>query len=178
MQQRIWWFTGLSGSGKTTAAKAVKTHMDFMGHKCIILDGDEVRKGLCNDLSFTAPDRVENLRRVGHVARLFWDEGYSIICSFVSPTEEGRILAAEVITSNLDPRPKVRMVYFSTPLEECERRDPKGLYKMARAGHLPNFTGVGQPYEIPVVPDYTFDTTGMDGSDLNETVVPKLVYDN
>lgn len=160
--------TGLSASGKTTLAKALKTHLDFLGAKSIIFDGDMVRAGLCEDLGFSNDDRLENLRRVGHVARMFWDEGYSIICSFVSPSESGRGIACDVISQRLDPKPRVRMVYISTPLEVCEERDPKGLYKKARAGEIPNFTGIGQPYEEPTSPDYEFDLTD---ADLNEIIV-------
>lgn len=168
MKQRIWWFTGLSGSGKTTLAKAMKKHLDFCEHKCVILDGDSVRKGLCKDLGFSEEDRMENLRRVSWVVRMFWEEGYSVICCFVSPTESGRSIARDIISRPLDPMPRVKTVYISTPLEVCEARDPKGLYKKARAGEIPNFTGIGQPYEEPCMPDYTFDLTD---ADLNDVII-------
>lgn len=166
MKQRIWWFTGLSGSGKTTLAKELKRHLDFMEVKSIILDGDAVRKGLCRDLGFSQEDRIENLRRVAYLVRMFWNEGYSIICCFVSPTETGRSIARDIISKPLDPQPRVQTVYISTPLEVCEERDPKGLYKKARAGEIPDFTGIGQPYEDPVLPEYTFDLTDADLTDV------------
>lgn len=173
MKQRIWWFTGLPGSGKTTLARALKKHLDFLEVKSIIFDGDIVRAGLCEDLGFSKTERIENLRRVGHVARMFWDEGYNIICSFVSPSEAGRSIACDSIAGRLDPKPRVRIVHISTPLKVCEARDPKGLYAKARAGEIPDFTGIGQPYEPPLMPDYEFDLTDADLSD----VIIKLTED-
>jgi adenylyl-sulfate kinase len=155
VSQKLWWFTGLSGSGKTTTANALRERLIKNGKKCIILDGDIVRTGLCRDLEFTKEDRLENLRRVSHVAKMFWDEGYNVICSFVSPTVTGRDMVATLMA---DMGIDVYVVYFSTPLEECERRDVKGLYKRARAGEIPNFTGIGQAYEEPVYPYLTADT--------------------
>lgn len=157
MEIKVWWLTGLSGSGKTTVANALKEQLDKMGEKTIILDGDVVRTGLCEDLGFSPEDRLENLRRIAHVANLFWNEGYNVICSFVSPNVEGRMLVFDIFDKkSVD----VYMVYLSTPLEVCEERDVKGLYKRARAGEIPNFTGIGQPYEDLIIePDYVFDTS-------------------
>jgi adenylyl-sulfate kinase len=154
---KVWWLTGLSGSGKTTIANALKKQLDKMGEKTIILDGDIVRTGLCEDLVFSPEDRLENLRRIAHVVNLFWNEGYNVICSFVSPNANGRMLVFDIFDKNdID----AYMVYLSTPLEVCEERDVKGLYKRARAGEIPNFTGIGQPYESLVIePDYIFDTS-------------------
>jgi adenylyl-sulfate kinase len=160
----VWWFTGLSGSGKTTTANALKAYYDSIGEKCIILDGDILRKGLCGDLGFSLEDREENLRRVSHVARMFRDEGYHVICSFVSPTEDGRRMANRIIGI-------IQLVWFSTPLEECEKRDAKGLYRKAREGKIENFTGIGQEYERPEYANFIFDTSKMSTDDIVNVMV-------
>jgi adenylylsulfate kinase len=166
---KVWWFTGLSGSGKTTVADALKEMIP--ADKCIILDGDILRDGLCSDLSFSKEDREENLRRVSHLAKIFWDEGYNVICSFVSPTEEGR---QQAIQTMKDYGIDVCLVWFSTPLEECERRDVKGLYKRARAGEIKDFTGIGQPYEDPLDADLIFDTTHISVDEVVSIILQKI----
>jgi bifunctional enzyme CysN/CysC len=150
----IVWFTGLSGAGKSTIANLVEGKLSAGGHHTYLLDGDNVRHGLNKDLGFTDADRVENIRRVGEVAKLFVDAGLIVLCSFISPFRaeraavRGLVDAAEFIE-----------IYVKAPLEVCESRDPKGLYAKSRSGRLPNFTGIDSPYEPPENPDLVLDTT-------------------
>jgi adenylyl-sulfate kinase len=166
---KVWWFTGLSGSGKTTTANALKEMIP--ADKCIVLDGDILREGLCGDLGFSKKDREENLRRVSHLAKIFWDEGYSVICSFVSPTEKGRQQSIQIMR---DYGMDVSLVWFSTPLEECEKRDVKGLYKRARAGEIKDFTGIGQPYEEPLNADLIFDTSKISTDEIISIILQNI----
>ena len=151
---RIIWFTGLSGSGKSTAAFHLERHLIRQGLFVSVLDGDTVRGGLCEDLDFSREGRAENLRRIAHVAQIMANTGLIVLCAFVSPHEEGRELVRRIVT----PIP-YRLVYVNTPVELCASRDPKGLYKKARAGVIPNFTGVSSPYEAPKTPDITLHST-------------------
>src|SRR3954452_3241522 len=144
------WFTGLPSSGKSTVAAAVEARLLAEGHAAYVLDGDNLRHGLNGDLGFTPEDRAENVRRTAEAAALLADAGGVALVSLVSPFAADRAAARSV-----HERTGLRFleVWVSTPLEECERRDPKGLYAKARAGELPDFTGVGQPYEEPASPD-------------------------
>ncbi len=153
------WLTGLSGSGKTTVACLLEKKLFEIGHACFVLDGDNVRHGLNRDLGFSPGDRAENIRRVAEVARLFNDAGLIVITAFISPSRRDRLLAREIIGSSAD---RVDAMFFETwlnaSLEVCEARDPKGLYKKARAGEIPDFTGVSAPYEEPDHPELAIDT--------------------
>lgn len=143
----VLWFTGLSGSGKSTIANQVEKALFEQGKKCYSLDGDNIRTGLNQGLGFSKEDRKENLRRIAEVAKLFVDAGNICIAAFVSPLIEDRKLVENIIGS-----PDFVEIFIDTPLEECERRDVKGLYKKARAGEIKNFTGISAPYEAPINP--------------------------
>ena len=151
---RVIWFTGLSGSGKSTIANALEVALHAQGRRTYILDGDNVRQGLNRDLGFTDADRVENIRRVAEVARLMCDAGLIVMTSFISPFRAEREMARERVGAE-----RFTEVHVSTPLADCERRDPKGLYRKARAGQLPNLSGLGSPYEPPTAPDLTIDAS-------------------
>jgi bifunctional enzyme CysN/CysC len=142
------WFTGLSGSGKSAVANLLEKRLTAEGRHAYILDGDNVRHGLNKDLGFTEAARVENIRRVAEVARLMADAGLIVLVSFISPFEKERRLARE-IAGDVD----FAEVYVDTPLAVCEARDPKGLYRRARAGEIKNFTGIDSPFEPPANPD-------------------------
>lgn len=150
------WFTGLSGSGKSTVAAALEQELATRGFLCKVLDGDNIRSGLNSNLGFSAEDRSENIRRISEVCKLFDDTGIITIASFVSPTEELRSIARNIIGEA-----DFFEVYMSTPLEECERRDVKGLYARARRGEVKNFTGISAPFDVPGNPDISIDTTGI-----------------
>jgi bifunctional enzyme CysN/CysC len=151
----VLWFTGLSGSGKSTVAKLVEQALHRGGRHTYSLDGDNVRHGLNKDLGFTDADRVENIRRVGEVAKLFADAGLVVLCSFISPFRAERRMVRDL----LDPGEFLE-VFVDTPVEECMRRDPKGLYAKAVAGKLANFTGIDSPYEPPEAPELHLRTAG------------------
>src|SRR5215216_4786029 len=144
------WFTGLPSSGKSTVAAAVESRLLAEGHAAYVLDGDNLRHGLNGNLGFSVEDRAENVRRTAEVAALLADAGVVALASLVSPRRADRAAAREIYARAGLP---FHEVWVSTPLEECERRDPKGLYARARAGEIPDFTGIGQPYEEPVAPD-------------------------
>lgn len=150
----LLWFTGLSGAGKSTIADMVEKKLNAQGKHTYLLDGDNVRHGLNKDLGFTDAERVENIRRVGEVAKLFVDAGIITIASFISPFRSDRRLVRELF----DPDEFIE-VYISAPLEVCEARDPKGLYKRARAGEIPHFTGIDSDYETPEREHIVLDTT-------------------
>ena len=154
---RVVWFTGLSGSGKSTLANALEVELHARGLRTYILDGDNVRQGLNRDLGFTDADRVENIRRIAEVAKLMLDAGLVVITAFISPFERERDMAREVIGSE-----HFIEVYVDTPLSVCEQRDVKGLYRKARAGKIPNMTGINSPYEAPLNPDFVADGTSGD----------------
>ena len=158
MQQRACcvWFTGLSGSGKSTIAHALEQRLHADGRFTYVLDGDNVRHGLNRDLGFTEAARVENIRRVAEVARLMVDAGLVVIVAFISPFRADRAMARSLFADG-----EFLEVFVDAPLDECERRDPKGLYQKARAGTLPNFTGIDSPYEAPEAPEIRLETTAM-----------------
>lgn len=143
-QGAVVWFTGLSGSGKSTLAGALEQALHPLGVSTYLLDGDNVRHGLCNDLGFSDADRRENIRRVGEVARLMVDAGLVVLTAFISPHRAERRMVRDLL-----PVGRFMEVYVDTPLAICEARDPKGLYKKARAGNLPHFTGIDSVYEAP-----------------------------
>lgn len=148
------WFTGLSGSGKSTVAIALERELHARGILCRILDGDNVRSGINNNLGFSADDRVENIRRIAEVARLFVDTGIVTIAAFISPSNALREMAAKIIGKG-----DFVEVYVDTPLSVCEERDVKGLYKKARTGEVKNFTGISAPFEAPEHPALRLDTS-------------------
>jgi len=143
----VFWLTGLSGSGKTTIARAVEHDLFTRNYQVVILDGDNVRHGLCNDLGFVPEDRKENIRRIGEVAKILMDSGMIVICSFISPLQEYRDMVREIVGEGFHE------VYVETSIDECVRRDVKGLYAKAISGEIPNFTGISAPYEAPENPD-------------------------
>jgi adenylylsulfate kinase len=151
------WFTGLSGSGKSTVAFTLEHALVQRGHLAYVLDGDNIRHGLNKNLGFSAADREENIRRIGEVAKLFADGGLITMTSFISPYRKDR---DEVRALHVATQLPFIEVYLNTPIATCEQRDPKGLYKKARAGQLKNFTGVDDPYEAPLNPELTIDATG------------------
>ena len=152
-QGKVLWFTGLSGSGKSTIAQGVERELFSLGYVVQVLDGDNIRTGLNNNLGFSIEDRQENIRRIAEAAKLFAESGIICICSFVSPTIEIRAMAKEIIGIQ-----DFVEIFVDTPLEECERRDVKGLYAKARAGEIKGFTGIDSPYEAPVDPDLIIKT--------------------
>lgn len=168
------WFTGLSGSGKSTVAIALERELHSRGLLCRILDGDNIRSGINNNLGFSAEDRVENIRRIAEVGRLFVDTGIITIAAFISPNNQLREMAAEIIGKD-----DFVEVFVSTPLEECEKRDVKGLYVKARRGEIKNFTGISAPFEAPEHPDITLDTSKLPVEEsvkiLLDYVLPKAV---
>ena len=165
------WFTGLPASGKSTLAVAVERALVESGEVAYLLDGDNIRHGLSDDLGFSPGDRAENIRRVGHLTRLFADAGVVALASLVSPLKSDREIAR--VLNDAAKLPFIE-VYVATSLAECERRDPKGLYKRARAGELNGLTGVDAPYEAPENPDLVLDTTGADITDLVKRVIDRL----
>lgn len=148
------WFTGLSGSGKSTVAVALERELHRRGRLCRLLDGDNIRTGINAGLGFSADDRRENIRRIAEVGKLFVDTGIITLAAFVSPTEELRTLARDIIGAA-----DFKEIFVATPLEECERRDVKGLYARARRGEVKNFTGISAPFEAPQNPALVLDTT-------------------
>ncbi len=148
----VFWFTGLSGAGKSTLAHAVEERLYQQGFKTIVLDGDNVRHGLCADLSFTDEDRKENIRRISHVATLFVQAGVIVLTAFISPFRADRENARKIAGSDFHE------IYCNCSLEVCEQRDVKGLYKRARAGEIPHFTGISSPYEVPEQPELVTNT--------------------
>ena len=170
-QQRatVIWFTGLSGSGKSTIAKRLEKRLYELGKHTYVLDGDNVRHGLNNDLGFTDTDRVENIRRIGEVAKLFADAGLIVMCSFISPFRAERRMVRELLESD-----EFIEVFVDASLEECQRRDPKGLYAKALAGKVKNFTGIDSPYEPPEFADIHLVTENVSPDDVVEKIVEYL----
>lgn len=171
------WFTGLSGSGKSTVAIALERELHNRHLLCRILDGDNIRSGINNNLGFSADDRVENIRRIAEVGKLFVDTGIITIAAFISPNNQLREMAADIIG-----RDNFVEVFVSTPLEECEKRDVKGLYAKARRGEIKNFTGISAPFEAPVNPDITLDTSKLPVEEsvkiLLDYILPKAKLTN
>jgi bifunctional enzyme CysN/CysC len=165
----VLWFTGLSGAGKSTIANLVEKKLHLAGRHTYLLDGDNVRHGLNRDLGFTDADRVENIRRVGETAKLFVDAGLIVLVSFISPFRSERAMARELVGEG-----EFLEVFVEAPLDVVEARDPKGLYKKARAGEITHFTGIDSPYEEPLSPDIRLDTTAATAEELAERVVARL----
>jgi adenylylsulfate kinase len=177
LQQRskVIWLTGLSGSGKTTLARNIEMDLNKRGYLTQILDGDNVRTGINNNLGFSEEDRIENIRRIAEVSKLFVDCGIICINSFISPTNEIRDLAKDIIG-----RENFIEIYVNTPLEICEQRDIKGLYKKAREGKIKSFTGIDSPFEPPTNPDIEIKTEEMSLEDsvqkCMDVILPKVTY--
>jgi bifunctional enzyme CysN/CysC len=168
-QPRLLWFTGLSGSGKTTIANLVEKKLHAQGRHTFLLDGDNVRHGLNKDLGFTDADRVENIRRIGEVARLMTDAGLIVLTAFISPFRGERRMVRQLF-----PEGEFIEVFVDTPLEVAERRDTKGLYEQARRGALKNFTGLDSAYEPPEAPEIRIDTTRLSAEEAAEVIVNAL----
>lgn len=165
----IIWLTGLSGSGKSTLANALEGELLRSGHHSYLLDGDNVRMGLNKNLGFTDADRVENIRRIGEVAKLFADAGLIAITAFISPFRADRDLVRALVPSG-----EFFEVYVKAPLAICEQRDPKGLYKKARAGQIKQFTGIDSPYEEPTNPELVIDTDTQSLEQSTQLLLSKL----
>lgn len=168
----VIWFVGLSGSGKSTLASALEYHLHQKGHKTYILDGDNIRAGLNNDLDFSEESRQENIRRISEVSKLFVDSGTIVLTAFISPFKEDREKARAVVGDSFFE------VYVDCPIEVCEQRDVKGLYKKAREGKIKHFTGISSPFEIPDKPDIAVDTANQSLEDclieLIDVIEPKV----
>lgn len=167
------WFTGLSGSGKSTIAIALERELQKRGLLCRILDGDNIRSGINNNLGFSAEDRIENIRRIAEIGKLFVDTGIITIAAFISPSNDIREMAANIIGKE-----NFMEIYVSTPIEECERRDVKGLYAKARKGEIKNFTGISAPFEAPQHPALSLDTSKLSVEEsvnkLLELILPRV----
>jgi adenylylsulfate kinase len=165
----VIWLTGLSGSGKSTIANALESALAGRGNHTYLLDGDNIRAGLCGDLGFSDDDRKENIRRIAEVANLFADAGLIVIVAFISPFRQDRALARKIIGDDTFIE-----VFIDTPLAECERRDPKGLYGKARSGLIKNFTGIDSAYEAPLTPDIRINTVDDSVQGAVGTILDKL----
>ncbi len=164
------WLTGLSGSGKSTIANALEKRLFSDGYQTYILDGDNIRSGLNKDLGFDDNGRVENIRRIGEVARLFVDAGTVVITAFISPFEKERELVREIVGAD-----NYFQIFVDCPLEECEKRDVKGLYKKARKGEIKNFTGIDSPFERPMHPDLIVNTVTSSLDDCVDQVFDQVI---
>ena len=167
---KVIWFTGLSGSGKTTLASNLEKELFFRRFFCQVLDGDNIRSGINNNLGFSEEDRLENIRRIAEVSKLLIDTGMITICSFISPTEEIRHKARNIIGEN-----DFIEIFLNPPLEVCEQRDTKGLYKKARAGEIKDFTGISSPFEAPKHPDLEIDTSVTSIKDAVEMIFNTII---
>ncbi len=167
----VIWFTGLSGSGKSTLANELDWRLFERGVSSYVLDGDNIRHGLNGDLGFSPEARTENIRRIGEVAKLFADAGTIALTAFISPYREDR----DRVRALMDRETDFIEVFVEAPLDVCEERDPKGLYKKARAGEIPEFTGISAPYEAPVSPEITLDTSLEDVSACVDRLIEALV---
>ncbi len=165
----ILWFTGLSGSGKSTIASAVEQKLFELGHHTYILDGDNVRHGLNKDLGFSDNDRVENIRRIGELAKLMTDAGLIVLTAFISPFKSDRALVRDLVQSH-----EFIEVYMNTPLDVCEQRDPKGLYKKARKGEIKNFTGIDSEYEVPDDAELHINTADLSIEECADQIIDYL----
>ncbi len=164
------WFTGLSGSGKSTVALGVERELHAKGILCRILDGDNIREGINNNLGFSAEDRKENIRRIAEIGKLFVHTGVVTLACFVSPTRKIRQMAREIVGAD-----DFLEVFVSTPIEECERRDVKGLYARARRGEVKDFTGISAPFEAPESPDLDIDTSVLSLEDSVNAVLSLIM---
>ncbi|CED70319.1 adenylylsulfate kinase [Aliivibrio wodanis] len=166
----VLWFTGLSGSGKSTVANAVESKLLSLGKHSYLLDGDNVRHGLNKDLGFSDQDRVENIRRIGEVAKLFVDSGAIVLTAFISPFIADRTQVRELLSED-----QFLEVFIDTPLEVCEQRDPKGLYKKARAGEIKHFTGIDSEYQAPINAEIHVKTANKSIEECAEQIVSALI---
>jgi len=164
-KSNVFWFTGLSGSGKSTIARGVERMLFSNGYNAQVIDGDNVRTGLCSNLSFSLEDRAENIRRVAELAKLYCNSGIITLCSFISPTREIRKNAQKIIGPQ-----DFKEIFVNTPLEICEKRDIKGLYAKARKGEIHGFTGIDSPYEFPLEPALEVKTENSSVQDSVEVV--------
>lgn len=164
------WFTGLSGSGKSTIANALERKLHDTLNHTYLLDGDNVRHGLNKDLGFSDSDRVENIRRIGEVAKLFIDAGLIVISAFISPFQSDRQIVRNLVNQN-----EFIEVFIDAPIEICEQRDPKGLYQKARCGEIKNFTGIDSPYEAPMNPDIHIKTDVMSVDESVQLIIDTLI---
>jgi bifunctional enzyme CysN/CysC len=165
----VVWLTGLSGSGKTTIAREVERQLFERGCHTMLLDGDQLRHGLCRDLTFSPSDRAENIRRAGEVARLFFEQGCIVLCAFVSPYTEDRARARALL-----PAGRFLEVFVKASVDTCRRRDPKGLYARAGSGQVTHLTGVSAPYEEPVAPELTLDTESLSATEAAALILREL----
>jgi len=165
----ILWFTGLSGSGKSTLANAVNKELFNQGISSYVLDGDNVRHGLCKDLGFSDADREENIRRIGEVAKLFLDAGVIVLTAFVSPFKSDRDKARSLVNEG-----EFIEIFCSANLKTCEERDPKGLYAKARSGQIKEFTGISSPYEEPLNPELLINTSSNSIASCSQIIINKL----
>ena len=165
----VLWFTGLSGSGKSTIANQLESTLHNLGRHTQLLDGDNIRHGLNKDLGFTDADRVENIRRIAEVTKLFVEAGLIVLVSFISPFRSERDMARNLLDNN-----EFIEIFVDTPLELCEARDPKGLYKKARSGEILNFTGLGSPYEAPLDPEIRIRTAYTTPDEATDVLVEHL----
>lgn len=165
-QPCILWFTGLSGSGKSTLANALEKKLFDLHHHTYLLDGDNVRHGLNKDLGFSDKDRIENIRRIGELSALFVDSGIIVLAAFISPFRAERRMVRDLVQPN-----EFIEIHVATSLETCEARDPKGLYRKARAGEIRNFTGIDSDYEIPLDPEVVIDTAVMSVEESVERII-------
>ncbi|MDN0191315.1 adenylyl-sulfate kinase [Bacillus stercoris] len=168
-QSCVLWFTGLSGSGKSVLANAVDEKLYRRGIQSYVLDGDNIRHGLNKDLGFQTGDRIENIRRIGEVAKLFVDSGQMILTAFISPFREDRDMVRALF-----PKDEFFEIYVKCPLHVCEQRDPKGLYKKARNGEIKHFTGIDSPYEAPISPDFIIESDQISISDGADLIINEL----
>ena len=167
----VLWFTGLSASGKSTIANIVESKLYEMGFKTYLLDGDNVRHGLNNDLGFDEKSRVENIRRIGEVSKLFFDAGLIVLTAFISPFKSDRKLVRDLF----EDKNQFLEVFIDTSLEVCESRDPKGMYKKARLGEIKNFTGISSPYEPPINPELHVKNDDISLDEVSDNIIQFLL---
>jgi adenylylsulfate kinase len=165
----VLWFTGLSGSGKSTIANVVECELLKLKKHTYLLDGDNIRFGLNNDLGFSHEDRKENIRRIGEVAKLFVDSGLIVLSAFISPFQKDRDRIRSIVESD-----EFIEIFIDTPLEVCERRDPKGLYKKVRKGSITEFTGISSPYELPINPEIHIKTEQLTVKEASQNIIEYL----
>ncbi len=174
---KVIWLMGLSGSGKSTIASALENELYLRNYKCMVLDGDNVRTGINNNLRFSEDDRLENIRRVSEVSKLFLEAGIITICSFITPLEKYRDVIQSII-----PKEDLLLIFIDTSVEECEKRDVKGLYAKARRGEIKDFTGINAPFEAPANPSLVVKTEGKtiyeSFEEVLSYVLPKLRHDD
>jgi len=168
-KSKVIWFTGLSGSGKTTLSLALERDLFNKGFLTQVLDGDNIRAGINNNLGFTNEDRIENIRRIAEVSKLLINSGVICICAFVSPTEETRNIVRDIVGKD-----DFLEIFVSTPIEVCEKRDTKGLYQKARTGEIKNFTGVSAPFEVPQNAILSIDTSDISVGDCINILLSKI----